>query len=141
MAVNRHNEPQLFMEPVTFRKNVFFQGTVGLRVLSSQYSDHGIAQGAVVAFTPSGLVAADFLTVDHADRVGGILINSTELVTAGELSMPDVWSFPAAGTPLFVGQNGAITWAAPNAGFQQRIGVATGGSSMVLTIGDAIILA
>ena len=141
MAVNRQNEPHLFMEPVTFRKAVRFEGTVGLRVLSSQYAGHGIAPGKLVASLPTGLAAADHANLDHADRIAGILISPTELITAGELAAPALWTFVSAGLPLYVGTDGVMIPTPPATGFQQKIGVTTGGSSLILTFGDAIILA
>lgn len=92
--------------------------------------------GLVLAAVSGTIVIADSSNLDHADRLIGISIGE-DVVTAGKLDVPGPWN---VGDVLFLGSAGELTDVVPTSGFQQQVAVATGPTSVVVSLGNAIIL-
>ena len=131
----KHRQAQLFTGPVQFDGPVTFNGTCTVRFV--QTSLGAVAAGLVVAAF-GGVVTADNSILDHADRLIGVSLGAGLVATAGELTGP--WSF-TLGDVLYLGLGGALTTTPPTTGFQQKVGIASGSSTLVVSLDTAIILA
>jgi hypothetical protein len=133
----KENQRGDFMADVAFHGPVKFLGPV---TLTTTYIPRITVTGPSAfigrAVTPSGLADKDDL--DDADRVIGISIGGGQVVSAGEIAVSG-WSWNI-GDRLFVGQDGELTDVPPTSGFQQQVAVATGPTSAIVLIRQAIVL-
>lgn len=136
---SKERQHYLFMNQVDFYGKVNFLGPVNLL---GAISNIGIADslppGSVVAVISTGPVVADSSDLSHAGRVVGVSTGVTA-ITDGEISFSG-WSF-TTGDILYLTSIGTLTSAVPTVGFQQRVGVATSPTSMIVSLTDPIILA
>lgn len=138
MSWNKVRQKTVFTGPVIFDDRVEFKGLVTVRQLSTSIASSALTVGAAIAMDGSAPVQADHTILAHADRVVGIYAGNGQIVTSGEVSGP--WSL-TPGLPVFVGQNGEPVHSVPSVGFQQKLAVATSSSTMIISVGDAIVLA
>lgn len=139
--VSKQRQHQLFMSVVDFHGPVNFLGPVSLlgpTVINNVSILGTMPAGLVIAVVASGLVVADSSDLGHAGRVAGVSTGTT-IVTSGELSFGG-WSF-TRGDILYLTPVGVMATGVPVSGFQQRIGVATSSTSVIVSLNDPITLA
>lgn len=118
------------------------QGPAGTNTDIIVYSSIDISTNKVIAVVNGSVVYADSSNVNHAGSVIGISSNSASagnpitVKTVGELS-----GF-ALLTPgkMYLSTNGNFSTTMPSTGFIQSLGVIITSSSLVIKIGDPIIL-
>ncbi|MBS3025576.1 hypothetical protein [Acidiphilium multivorum] len=97
-----------------------------------------------VAASSGGVVPADSGTVAIAGAVMGIAATaaiaggSLEVQAAGQMEFGG-WAW-TPGAPVYVGPAGVLTQTPPAAGFLQIVGVAQDATTLVIALGDPIIL-
>ena len=135
----KNRQEQLFTNKCTFMEEVKLLGPVTIQSIQGTTSQIiSLPQGLVCAVEPGvGYVTADSSNPDHADRILGISLGAGRLATAGELGG---LSQLTPGDILFLNGNGTMATTPPISGFQQKVAVAIGTSSVILSIGPAILL-
>lgn len=137
----KQRQEALFAAPVTFLDRVELRGPVTIRNLGGLLGLEVIVPGRAVAIAGGSLQKATHLDDDHTDTVVGVSLGGGYVATMGEVSIPTVWSAFDTGRSLWLGDDGEITHVIPSEGFQLRMGLATGPSSMMITIGEPVVLA
>lgn len=139
--VSKQRQHQLFMSVVDFHGPVNFLGPVSLlgpTVVNNVGILGTMPAGLVVAIVGSGPVVADSSDLSHAGRVVGVSTGLV-IVTSGELEFGG-WSF-STGDILYLTPLGVMATGVPTSGFQQRIGVATSSTTVIVSINEPITLA
>lgn len=129
----KQRQRSLFGAEVDFLERVTFHGPVTITAVSSKGPT--VDEGLVV--TPTSL--ADHRITGHADRILGIMAGEGRVVTAGEIEYT-TWNW-VAGDRLFLEKDGELSDLPPLSGFQQQVAVATGPTTVVVSLRPAIILA
>ena len=129
MVLN-HNQDQLFTGKVTFAGPVTF--------ITPSMPTFDLEDGKVVCAQLGLVVEATSADTSHADRLMGIKFGDRYVATSGYLTFPNWWL--SKGDPLFLGSNGFPVHNVPTAGFQQQVGIAIDEHTMLVALGQAIIL-
>jgi hypothetical protein len=126
------------MSQVDFHGPVNFLGPVSLLGPVKNIGIPGSpAPGLVAAIISTGPVIADSDDLDHVGRVVGVSTGSA-IVTGGEIEFAG-WAF-STGDILYLSPTGQLSVDVPNTGFQQRVGVATSATSVIVSLNEPIIL-
>jgi len=140
----KSRQARLFTGPVDFTGPVRFFGTVQsvteIEFGALSFGDVLPAPGDVVVRQSgsSGDLRADSGNTSHAGHIIGIAINDTFVASGAEVQFNDY--FFVRGATLYVSTTGKPTVFPPGVGFQQRIGVATATDTILILIGEPIIL-
>jgi hypothetical protein len=136
----KFRQEALFTAPVSFVDRIEFHGPVTIRNLRLQLGSTVISPGKIIGYKAGALEEADSTDLDFTDSVVGMAIGSGYVATMGEVQIPSLWSWNV-GKPLWLAANGNMTQAPPTEGFQLRIGLPTTPNTVMIVLGEPIVLA
>lgn len=136
----KQRQESLFSAPASFLDAVRLHGPVTLRNMAHLQGSVTIPAGRAVAVDGGAVVRADSLDADLADSVIGVEVGGGYVAVAGEVTVLGAgWSF-TPGSVIWSGPDGTLTESVPATGFQLRIGLATGPETILVAMGEPIVL-